>query len=84
MGFRDDGLTTAKPRWAEMATTAKSRIHRMLPLLVAVATLGAVAIAAGRWIGRDVAEQTRERLELWWPDLMTLPEGANLDAFQNF
>lgn len=36
--------------------------------------LSAGALAFGRWAGRSIAAEMRERLELRWAGLMTLPE----------
>lgn len=48
-------------------------IHRALLYLVAFAYLGPFALAVGRVEGGSAADAMRARLELVWPDLMSMP-----------
>lgn len=48
-------------------------IHRALLCLVAFAYFGPFALVAGGVVGGDLADAMRARLELVWPDLMSMP-----------
>ncbi len=48
--------------------------NKVLSIIVVVAMMSGAAIAIGRWAGRVYFGDVRDRLELRWADLMTLPE----------
>jgi hypothetical protein len=51
----------------------KLNIKRILIVVVAMILVGLLAVLIGRYTGQAMAEKSKERLAVLWPDVLALP-----------